>query len=258
VQSSFPADLPPKRISKNNSSAGASLHVAILMDGNGRWAASRGLIRPAGYRAGAEAARRILRTAPTLGIGTLTLYAFSADNWNRPSAEISAVLAVVEEFLREEAERCRAHGIRIRAIGRRDRLPEPLAAAVSRAEHTTSAGRSMDFRIALDYSSRDSILRAACHMLTSQEISHREFSRLLGVVTHGGTPAPDVDILIRTGGECRLSDFLLWECAYAELFFVEQMWPDFQAVDLEAALREFHSRERRFGKIPAPAAAAAS
>ncbi len=256
MNSPLASNLSELRAADGKAPEAGGLHVAILMDGNGRWAAARGLPRSAGHRAGADAARRILRGAPKLGIGTLTLYAFSADNWNRPAAEVSAVLGVVEEFLGDEAGYCREQGIRIRAIGRRDRLAEPLTRAVSEAERLTAGGREMQLRIALDYSGRESIVRAACHMLTSLEISHREFSRLLGVVTHSGAPTPDVDVLIRTGGERRLSDFLLWECAYAELFFMVQMWPDFQPGDLEGALREFRSRERRFGGIPAAAAAA--
>jgi undecaprenyl diphosphate synthase len=230
------------------------IHLAILMDGNGRWATTRGLPRSAGHRAGAEAARRILRAALSLGVGTLTLYAFSADNWQRPAPEVSALLGVVEDFLREESESCRALGIRIRVIGRRDRLGDSLLAAITRAEQSTAHGSAMQLRIALDYSARESILRAACWMLSSLEISQEEFSRLLGMVTHSGGPAQDVDLLIRTGGERRLSDFLLWECAYAELIFSARMWPDFQAQDLEAALDDYHSRERRFGRVPVRAA----
>jgi undecaprenyl diphosphate synthase len=161
---------------------------------------------------------------------------------------------VVEDFLREETESCRARGIRIRVIGRRDRLGDSLLRAITRAEQCTAHGSAMELRIALDYSARESILRAACWMLSSLEVSQEEFSRLLGVVIHSGGPARDVDLLIRTGGERRLSDFLLWECAYAELIFSPRMWPDFQVLDLEGALDDFHSRERRFGRVPARAA----
>ena len=226
------------------------IHVAILMDGNGRWALARGLGRSAGHRAGAEAVRRIVRAAPGLGIGTLTLYAISSDNWQRPVREIATLLALIEDFLRHEAERCAASGVRIRVIGRRDRLNPSLLAAVEAAERITASGRTLDLRLAVDYSGRESILRAACWMLSSLEISEREFSRLLGNVTHAGGPAPDVDLVIRTGGERRLSDFLLWESAYAELVFTSRMWPDFDVADLEAALQEFHSRDRRFGRLP--------
>jgi undecaprenyl diphosphate synthase len=230
------------------------IHVAILMDGNGRWAAARGMPRPAGHRAGAEAVRRIVQGAPALGIGTLTLYAFSAGNWERPANEVSTLLTLVEDFLRNEAERWAACGVRLRVIGRRDRIPPSLVDAIHSAEALTAAGRRMDLRIALDYSAREAILRASCWMLSSLEISQHEFSRLLGTVTHSGGPAADVDLLIRTGGERRLSDFLLWECAYAELLFTPRMWPEFDSADLQAAVQEFRSRERRFGRLPEAAA----
>lgn len=226
------------------------IHVAILMDGNGRWALARGMARSAGHRAGAEAVRRIVHAASGLGIGTLTLYAISTDNWQRPAREIATLLGLIEDFLRQEAERCAANGVRIRVIGRRDRLNPSLLAAVEAAERITASERALDLRLAVDYSGRESILRAACWMLSSLEISEREFSRLLGNVTHAGGPAPDVDLVIRTGGERRLSDFLLWESAYAELVFTSRMWPDFDVADLEAAVQEFHSRDRRFGRLP--------
>jgi len=231
------------------------LHVAILLDGNGRWAASRGLARPEGHRAGVAAVRRIVRAAPGLGIGTLTLYAFSSNNWERPASEVTALLALLEDFLRNAAAELESERIRLRVIGRRDRIPASLVQAIEFAERKTSAGRRMDVRIALDYSSRDAILRAACWMMSSLEVTEREFARRLGQVTNGGEPAPDVDLLIRTGGERRLSDFMLWECAYAELFFTPRMWPEFEAADLEAAVEDFLGRERRFGRLPETAAA---
>src|SRR6266702_652697 len=184
-----------------------SLHVAIVMDGNGRWAARRGRPRTAGHRAGAEAVRRVVEAAPGLGVGALTLFAFSADNWRRPPAEVAALL---------------------RLFARRDRPPPPLVTAVAAAEHATAAGRALHLRLAVDYSARAAI--------------------------RAGRILPDVDLLIRTGGERRLSDFLLWECAYAELYFTDTMWPDFGAADLAAAVREFQSRERRFGGLPDAAA----
>jgi undecaprenyl diphosphate synthase len=226
------------------------LHVAILMDGNGRWAASRGWARSEGHRAGVETVRRIARYAPKLDISTLTLYALSADNWQRPAGEIEALLGLLENFLRHDSAELASHGIRVRVIGRRDRLPASLVSAIETAECETARGRGLNLRIAVDYSARDSILRAACWMLSSLEVTQREFARRLGQVTHSGGPAPDVDLLIRTGGERRLSDFLLWECAYAELLFTPRMWPEFSTEDLEAALEEFGSRERRFGRLP--------
>lgn len=226
------------------------LHVAILMDGNGRWAAARGLPRSEGHRAGVEAVRRVVKAAPALCVGTLTLFAFSGDNWQRPASEVLALLDLVESYLLGEAGNCAASGVRIRVIGRRDRIPPSLKAAIEAAEAATSHGRTLELRIAVDYSSRDAILRAACWMLSSLEVSQAEFARRLGEVTHAGRATADVDLLIRTGGEHRLSDFLLWECAYAELVFTSKMWPEFEAADLEAAIGEFALRERRFGKLP--------
>ena len=230
------------------------MHVAILLDGNGRWAAAHGLRRSEGHRAGVEAVRRVVRAAPELGIGTLTLYAFSSDNWGRPLSEVASLLTLLEEYLRNEAAKCASENVRLRVIGRRDRIPPTLAEAIQTAERLTANCRGLQLRIALDYSSRDAILRAACWMLSSTEVSEREFAKRLGEVTHATGPALDVDLLIRTGGDRRLSDFMLWECAYAELFFTPRMWPDFTAEDLVAAVEDFRGRERRFGLLPEAAA----
>jgi undecaprenyl diphosphate synthase len=226
------------------------LHVAILLDGNGRWAAARGLPRSEGHRAGVAAVRRVVCAAPLTGVGTLTLYAFSSDNWGRPAGEVVSLLGLLEEYLRSDAGACAAEGVRVRVVGRRDRIPPSLAEVIESAERTTAAGRALELRIAVDYSARDAILRAACRMVSSLEVSQREFARRLGEVTHSGGPARDVDLLIRTGGERRLSDFMLWECAYAELFFTPRMWPEFEATDLAAAVEDFLGRERRYGKLP--------
>lgn len=230
------------------------MHVAILLDGNGRWAASHGLRRSEGHRAGVEAVRRVVRAAPALGIGTLTLYAFSSDNWGRPLSEVNALLTLLEEYFRTEAPKCATENVRLRVIGRRDRIPPTLTEAIQSAERATSHCRGLQLRIAVDYSSRDAILRAACWMLSSTEVSEREFAKRLGEVTHATGPALDVDLLIRTGGDRRLSDFMLWECAYAELFFTPRMWPEFEASDLAAAVKDFLGRERRFGRLPEAAA----
>jgi undecaprenyl diphosphate synthase len=232
----------------------SKMHVAILLDGNGRWAASRGLPRSEGHRAGVEAVRRVVRAAPGLGIGTLTLYAFSSNNWERPSGEVLSLLGILEDFFRKEASACAAEGVRVRVIGRRDRIPRTLVDAIEYIERLTDKGRLLNLRIAIDYSSRDAILRAACWMLSSLEVTEREFARRLGQVTHADTPAPDVDLLIRTGGDRRLSDFMLWESAYAELLFTPRMWPEFEAADLVAAVEDFRGRERRFGRLPEAAA----
>jgi undecaprenyl diphosphate synthase len=230
------------------------LHVAILLDGNGRWAAARGLARSDGHRAGVDAVRRVVRAAPGLGIGTLTLYAFSSDNWERPTTEVASLLALLEAFFRNDASKCAAEGIRLRVIGRRDRIPQSLSQAIEAAERITASGRILELRIAVDYSARDSILRASCWMLSSMEISQPEFAKRLGQVMHTSGPSLDVDLLIRTGGDRRLSDFMLWECAYAELFFTPRMWPEFDATDLTDAIQDFLKRERRFGKLPEAAA----
>ena len=200
-----------------------SLHVAIVMDGNGRWGTRRRLPRAAGHKAGAETVRRIVRAAPGLGVGALTLYAFSADNWKRPAAEVTGLFRLFARYLAREASRLAAEDVRLQIIGRRDRLPAPLAAAVARAEAATAHGAGLHLRIAIDYSARAAIA--------------------------AGELVPDVDLLIRTGGEQRLSDFLLWECAYAELCFTPKMWPDFGPADLARALDDFKARERRFGGL---------
>jgi len=221
------------------------LHVAIIMDGNGRWAKRRGLPRVAGHHAGVAAVRRVVERAPDVGIGRLTLYAFSSDNWQRPPAEVNALMSLFQTYLRKETGRCVAEGVRIRMIGRRDRLAPVLRKAVAESEAITASGTTLEVRIAIDYSARDEILRAAAEL--PKGATREEFSRLLG-------DAPDVDLLIRTGGEQRLSDFLLWESAYAELLFTKKMWPDFGKADLEEAVADYDSRERRFGRIPEAAA----
>jgi undecaprenyl diphosphate synthase len=224
------------------------LHVAIIMDGNGRWANSRGLPRVAGHRAGAEALRPIVEAAPQLGITTLTVYAFSSDNWLRPGPEVRALMKLFHAYLLSETDRCLKNGVRLNIIGRRDRFQPALREVMERVEAATSEGRVLDLRVALDYSSRDAILRAAGKVNGATDISREGFARLLARADHAGVSTPDVDLLIRTGGEQRLSDFLLWECAYAELFFIQKMWPEFKADDLAAIIKEFHCRERRFGK----------
>ncbi len=210
------------------------------MDGNGRWASARGLPRVAGHRAGAEALRRTVEAAPDLGIGVLTVYAFSSDNWRRPQPEVSALMKMFHLYLRREQARCVDKGVRVSVIGRRDRLPRLLLPAIDECESATAQGRRLNLRLAVDYSSRDAILDAACAL--KGKATREKLSEALG--------GPDVDLLIRTGGEQRLSGFLLWECAYAELLFTPLMWPDFKASDLAAAVQEFHSRERRFGALP--------
>jgi undecaprenyl diphosphate synthase len=230
------------------------LHLAVILDGNGRWATRRGLPRAAGHQAGAIAVRRLVESCPAAGIGTLTLYAFSADNWTRPEREVRWLLRLFREHLRSEVTRCVATGIRLSVIGRRDRLPALLQAAITRAEAGTARGRRLHLRLAIDYSGRDAILSAAQALADSPTPTREEFDRALTDAGHGGPLVPPVDLLIRTGGERRLSDFVLWELAYAELYFTPTMWPDFDAADLQSALTEFRARERRFGGLPLSAA----
>lgn len=200
-------------------------HVAIIMDGNGRWATSRSLPRLAGHKQGAEALRRTVEASPGCGVTDLTVYAFSSDNWSRPQAEVTGLMRLLAVQLPREAEHCMANGVRVTAIGRRDRLPGYVLRELDAIEKATERQTRLRLRVALDYSSRD-------------RIAQRDL-------------APDVDLLIRTAGEQRLSDFLLWECAYAEFHFTPTLWPDFGAADLADAVRAFTSRQRRFGALPA-------
>ena len=225
----------------------SGLHAALVMDGNGRWAVSRGFPRVAGHSAGAETVRAVIRAAPDLGIRTMTLYGFSSDNWNRPPEEVAALMALLRCYLLDERGECRANGVRLAVIGRRDRLSPELRAAIVLAERETAKGKRLLLRLAVDYSARDAIVRAARRGGPSDRES---FRRALAQAQNADC-APDVDLLIRTGGEQRLSDFLLWECAYAELFFLPQMWPDFTTADLKEIVAQFHQRDRRYGMVKA-------
>jgi len=229
------------------------LHVAIIMDGNGRWATQRGKPRLAGHRAGMAAVRKVVTRAAEAGVGRLTLYAFSSDNWRRPAAEVEGIFGLLCVFLRQETERLREQGVRLEVIGRRDRLPRTALREVEKAECATAAGERLHLCVAIDYSSRHAIAQAAASLpqwLNAPELLQRLLTEKLDA--DGG----QVDLLIRTGGEKRLSDFLLWECAYAELLFTDRMWPDFNEADLDEALDEFRRRDRRFGCVtsaPSPA-----
>jgi undecaprenyl diphosphate synthase len=267
------------------------LHAAIIMDGNGRWARARGLPRTAGHRAGVAALQRVCEAAPACGVGTLSVFAFSSDNWRRPAGEVSALMGLLRNYLRTEVARLVENDTRLTVIGRRDRLPDGLEGEIAAAEARTMSGRRLHVRVAIDYSARDAMLRAvtACvlehvskslpsgltrgwgpllrkrtcatrvrdmeqddesrriHPAPGIELTREALARL---ITGEGDPAHcDVDLLIRSGGEKRLSDFLLWECAYAELFFTDRMWPDFGGEDLAAAVNDFRQRERRFGAL---------
>jgi undecaprenyl diphosphate synthase len=231
-----------------HSTPNPSLHVAIISDGNGRWALSRGLPRAAGHRAGAEAARRIIQAAPGLGIRTLTLFALSSANWQRPAAEVNSILEILHQYLLTETSHCREEGIRLSVIGRRDRLPASLREAITESEKVTARGMRLHLRLAIDYSARQAIYHAACKFYKVTELSLESFSDVLSEVQRGGST--DVDLLIRTGGEQRLSDFLLWECAFAEFVFVPKPWPDFSVADLSRALQQFAARDRTRGALP--------
>jgi undecaprenyl diphosphate synthase len=238
-------DFMAQRPSQTSKPAG--LHVGIIMDGNGRWASRQSLPRGAGHSEGANAVRRIVEAAPDAGIGVLSLYAFSSDNWRRPAVEVAWLMRLFREHLRTETARCVANGVRLEIIGRRDRLGLSLLRAIEAAEVATSGGSRLLLRIAIDYSGRDAILRAA-QCLRPSSVSRDSFGRLVAIVDHG-SPVPQLDLLIRTGGERRLSDFLLWEAAYAELLFLPIMWPDFGVQDLRTAVQDFAARERRFGGL---------
>ncbi len=232
-----------------SSKLNALLHVGIIMDGNGRWATRRGLSRLRGHEAGVEAIRRVVEAAPSQGVGTLTLYAFSSDNWRRPRAEVSGLMALLRSYLADEIDNLARNGVRLTVIGRRDRLPNGIAHAIGRAEAATAGGDALHLRIAIDYSARDAILNAAVKaaaMISPRADLTRE---TLAQLITGEAGLRDVDLVIRTSGEKRLSDFLLWESAYAELHFTERMWPEFDADDLAEALGSFHCRERRFGGL---------
>jgi undecaprenyl diphosphate synthase len=223
----------------------AKLHVGIIMDGNGRWATRRQLSRLRGHEAGVDAIRRVVEAAPNHGVKTLTLYAFSSDNWRRPKAEVSALMTLLRFYLGSEVESLAKNGVRLTVIGRRDRLPDGLAGAIGQAEARTASGDVLHLRIAIDYSARDAILKAALQAAAIEHLTRETFATLIT----GEPGLREVDLVIRTSGEKRLSDFLLWESAYAELHFTERLWPDFEAADLKEALASFHGRQRRFGGL---------
>jgi undecaprenyl diphosphate synthase len=213
--------------------AESGIHVAIIMDGNGRWANARGRPRTAGHIAGARVVRKIVEAAPDCGIGMLTLYAFSADNWARPSREVALLMRLFRRYLVSETDRCVTNDVRMRIIGRRDRIPAELLRAIRVAEEATQHGTRLDLRIAVDYSARDAMVRAAELLRGNERITREDLARAMCKVDHWT-------------GECR--------DAYAELYFTDRRWPDFTPAELEHAVKEFHSRERRFGAVPEAAA----
>jgi undecaprenyl diphosphate synthase len=236
------------------------LHVAIIMDGNGRWARRRGLPRWRGHVAGVDSVRDVVRAAPDLGVSTLTLYAFSSDNWKRPPTEVGRLFWLLREYCRREQRELKDNGCRLSAFGRRDRLPKSARAALEEAEHFTRDGEALLLRLGIDYSSRWAIAQAARELAQQVRAGKLDPDRITAEVLHRQITheTPEPDLLIRTAGEQRLSDFLLWESAYAELYFSPAFWPDFRRSHLEAAITEFRRRERRFGGlapvVPTPAA----
>jgi undecaprenyl diphosphate synthase len=225
------------------------MHVAIIMDGNGRWATQRGLPRSAGHVEGAKAVRTAVEVAARSGVDTLTIYAFSAANWARPPSEVAALMRLFGQYLFTETRRCIEQSIRLNVIGRRDRLSESLLRSIEQSERMSAACDRMHLRIAVDYSSRHSILEAARRARADANLDADAFKRLLHEVDHCAHPAGEVDLLIRTGSEQRLSDFLLWECAYAELHFADCLWPDFDEPRFRRALEDFAGRQRRYGAL---------
>ncbi|ANC91232.1 isoprenyl transferase [Azospirillum humicireducens] len=242
------------RDADDNRSNTAPAHVAIIMDGNGRWAKARGLPRTAGHKKGVDAVRRTVEAARELGIGTLTIFSFSSENWRRPEEEISDLMGLLRFYLRSEVAELHRAGIRLRVIGDRNRLSDDINRLIDNAEGLTRDNRVMTLVVALSYGSRLEIVHAARRLaeeaaagrLSPDAIDEDALSARLYTAD-----IPDPDLIIRTSGEKRISNFLLWQAAYAELVFVDTLWPDFTKRDLEAAIEEFHRRERRFGATTA-------
>jgi undecaprenyl diphosphate synthase len=242
--------LPANSEASKPPTPGPPVHVAIIMDGNGRWAKSRGLPRIAGHKRGAEAVRRTVKAAAELGIGYLTLYGFSSENWKRPPTEVDDLMALLRLYLASEIEELDRNGVRLRVIGQRARLHPDIVELIRGAEGRTAGNARLNLTVALSYGGRAEIAEAARCLaraarageLDPESIDEVEFERHL--LTAG---LPDPDLLIRTSGEKRVSNFLLWQCAYAELVFLDRLWPDFAREDLEFAIREYHGRDRRYG-----------
>jgi undecaprenyl diphosphate synthase len=234
----------------NGSTKNRHLHVGLIMDGNGRWASARGLPRLAGHRKGSKAVRRTVEAAPDLGISTLTLFAFSADNWLRPTTEVEGLMDLFEEYLSRERRELIEKGVRVEVIGRRDRLRPHIVSQIEYLERESFHCRKLFLRLAVDYSARWAIAAAAASLDSSANTDPLLFREQLQRVQHSSPNVPDIDLLIRTSGEQRLSDFLLWESAYAELYFTQTLWPDFDGAELGRAVEEYHRRDRRFGRLP--------
>lgn len=226
-------------------------HVAIIMDGNGRWAQGRGLPRTAGHKNGAEAVRRIVKAAGELGVEYLTLFGFSSENWSRPESEIKDLMNLLRFYLRGETAELHKNGARLRVIGCRERLDDDIVRMIENAEELTEDNTKITVVIALNYGGRNDIVQAIqrlhnAHIDEKLAMETIE-AQLPGFLMTQGIPDPD--LLIRTSGEQRISNFLLWQCAYSELYFTDTLWPDFNKEDLQAAIEDFAGRERRFGAL---------
>jgi undecaprenyl diphosphate synthase len=244
-----PEPVAPAGTSEQSGGGGDRFHVAINMDGNGRWALVRGRPREEGHAAGAAAVRRTVESAPALGITTLTLYAFSSDNWRRPRGEVDNLMFLLQKYLDSECLPMTDQGMRLSVIGRRDRLPAGLRQSITDVEQRTRTGTTLHLRVAIDYSAREALLAAAGRASHGGPPTRQAFEQSLHEAIHAPGGTRDVDLLIRTGGEQRLSDFLLWESAYAELYFTSVLWPDFNDADLAAAVQAFAGRDRRYGGV---------
>ena len=235
----------------------APRHVAIIMDGNGRWAARRGLPRSAGHKAGVDALRRAVKAAADFGIEYLTIYSFSSENWSRPPAEVSFLLDLLRRFIRQDVAELHRSGVKITVVGSRADLEPGIVSLLDDAEHLTRENSKLNLVVAFNYGSRQEIGRAMlaiARKIESGEISTGDISPELISLNLDTAGIPDPDLLIRTGGEQRISNFLLWQCAYTEFVFVDEFWPDFTHEIFARALDEFRLRDRRFGGIEAQTA----
>jgi undecaprenyl diphosphate synthase len=233
--------------------AGQSLHVAIIMDGNGRWAKRRGLPRSLGHRAGVAAVRRTVESAPDFGIRRLTVFGFSTENWRRPQTEVSEILGLMKAYFASDLDRLAREGVHVRIVGRRTDLDPDILAIVEEAEARTAANDRFHLQVAFNYGARADITDAARKFALQVEQGHacaQDLDEFVFEQHLSTAPSPPPDLIIRTGSERRLSNFLLWECAYAELVFQDVYWPDYGPEHLKAAMAEFHSRERRYGAVP--------
>jgi undecaprenyl diphosphate synthase len=225
-------------------------HVAIIMDGNGRWAQGKGLPRTVGHREGAEALRRAVRAAADLGIEYLTVFGFSSENWKRPAAEVTDLMGLLRLYLRREIEEIDRNGVRLRVIGEREKLSADINKLIEAAEERTAGNRRLNLTVALSYGGRAEIVRAAqnlAHAAQAGELAPADIDEEAFRGRLFTADIPDPDLVVRTSGEKRISNFLLWQCAYSEFVFMDKLWPDFAGEDLQLAIAEFGSRKRRYG-----------